>query len=172
MTDQDAHATALATLSSDPAFERRDDGFEVTTVVVDAVVRVASPGDAKRPEEAAPRFEVTVRVPSIDAVVVGETVARVVREGWFETFRRRLDAPHQAGRSLDPLEPEVERIDDRTVEVRMGFADEDPQRAAENARALAAYVEGVWFEGLIPGYDYREPASTLLERAMDRHEDS
>ena len=138
--------------------DRADGTFATGTVATDARVRVEEVGSGAR-------YRVTVRVPTIDAVVAGETVAPVVQEGWFETFERRLEDVGGATRA-DP-EPPTAELDEAAGEVivRTAIESERPASAAEDAKAIVDYVEGTFVEGLIPGYTYREPASALLERA-------
>ena len=140
------------------AFEREGETFVTSTTAADARVRAEDTGSGAR-------YRVTVRVPTIDAVVAGETVAPVVQEGWFETFERRLEDVGGATR-VDPETPTAE-LDDAVGEVVVETAVEAdrPASAADDVKAIVDYVEGTFVEGLIPGYTYREPASSLLDRA-------
>lgn len=153
---------AEAGLRRSEGFEATDRGYRVATTAIDAVVSVSIDQDNT------PVYRVTVTAPTIDAVVVDESVADVIVDGWADTFERRLVDPHQVGRGLEPIEPIV-LFEGDTVTVRLRFADRDPSRAAENARALAEFVEGTWVQGLIPGYEYRDPAASLLEKATNRY---
>lgn len=100
-----------------------------------------------------------VELPDIDAAVVGETVGEAVREGWFQTLRRRLgDAPDAARGDHDP--PTVER-EGETVVVTFDLVDP----AADDAVALVGFVEGTWFQGIVPGYEYREDVAAMRARA-------
>lgn len=140
------------------AFDRDGEAFRAATAAADARVRV---------EEAAPgvTYRLVVRVPTIDAVVAGETVADVVQAGWFETFERRLEDVGGATRG-DP-EPPTAVLDDAAGEVvvETAIAPDRPEGGADDVKAIVDYVEGTFVEGLIPGYTYREPAAGLLERA-------
>lgn len=147
------------------AFEAEAEGYAVTTTPLGSRVRTETTADG---EEVS--YRVIVTPPTLDAVVEGETVAEVVEEGWFETFERRMEDPHQAGRGLAPIVPEVRR-EGESVRVEMAFTSDRPDRAAENAKALVEYVEGTWMQGLIPGYDYREPAASLLDRAAQNYDE-
>lgn len=139
------------------AFEASETGYELTTTVFDAAVwTTAADGETN--------YRVTVRVPTLDAVVEGETVADVVEEGWFETFERRLDDPEQATSGLDAVDVDAVR-EGEEVRVEMAFTGSRPERAAENAKALIEFVEGTWVQGIVPGYDYGEPAASLIDRA-------
>jgi len=165
MTDdgQEARERAETTLEEHGAFEREGDGFSTTSAAVDARVRAEADG-------ADVVYRVTVRVPTIDAVVAGETVAPVVREGWYETFERRLEDVGGVTRD-EPTAPTVE-LDESADEVVVETEIEagHPELAAGDIKAIVDYVEGTFVEGLIPGYTYREPAAGLLERARSAGE--
>jgi len=158
MTDPERVARAFATHG---AFERDDEGFDVRTTALDATVQV---------DESDRRVVVTVRVPTIDAVVAGETVAPVVQEGWFETFERRLEDVGGVT-VLDPGEPRVS-LDEREAQVvvKTSLPAERASVVVEDAKAVVDYVEGTFAEGIIPGYTYREPAAGLVERARSAGE--
>lgn len=149
------------------AFERESevdgDAFATTTAAADARVRVEETGTGAG-------YRVTVRVPTIDAVVADETVAPVVREGWFETFDRRIE--DVGGVTRGETEPPTATLDEATGEVVVETTVDAgrPERAAGDVKALVDYVEGTFVEGLIPGYTYREPAASLLERARSSGE--
>ena len=146
-----------------PAFEKTDDGeYEATTTPFEGVV-TAIDADAHE-------YCVVVRAPVLDAVVEGEEVAEVVQTGWFETLERRLEDVHTVAETDTATPPEI-RQEDETVVVVVEFARADPERAAEDAKAIFDYVEGTWVQGIIPGYDYREPAAGLLERATQNYDD-
>jgi hypothetical protein len=38
-------------------------------------------------------------------------------------------------------------------------------KAADDALALVNYVEGTWFQGVVPGYDYVEKVQSMREQA-------
>jgi hypothetical protein len=155
---RDAAGRALATRGG---FERRDGAFDATTTPFDATVELADADDAVR-------YEIVMELPSLDAVVAGESVAEVVSEGWLETFDRRLEDVDGALRA-DAGEPTVEHDErDRTVTVTASFVSARPDHGAEDAAALVGYVEGTYVEGVIPGYTYREPVAGLLEQARER----
>ncbi|MFB6077627.1 MAG: DUF5813 family protein [Halarchaeum sp.] len=110
---------------------------------------------------------VTVRVPTLSAAVrVEEEVADVVEDGWFETFELRVaDAPNVT-RAEAVAVPTVERADGEVVvTVRLAARGGN---AASDALAVVNYVEGTWFEGIVPGYDYREDVQDLRDRAAGR----
>ena len=146
----------------DPGFERDDDGFRSTTTPFDAVVGLSV-------SDGAVEVLVTVRPPMLDSVVEGETVAPVVEDGWFETLELRLADAHTVATTEEAAEPAVER-DDEHAEVVVAFRPADPDRAVEDARAVVEYVEGTWMQGVIPGYEYGEPAKGMIERATQNYE--
>lgn len=160
MTDGDSTAVREAFASHD-AFEPADGGFEYVKTPFEATVAI------ERIDAGAEsyRVAVTVRVPTLDAVVAGETVAEVVEDGWYETFERRMEDAFDVARS-DGEPSAVER--DATAEavvVDLIFETRDLGRAVEDAAALVEYVEGTYVQGVIPGYDYRDPVAGLLDRA-------
>ncbi|WP_135828055.1 DUF5813 family protein [Halorussus halobius] len=122
-------------------------------------------GDTDRRE-----YRVVVRVPTLDAVVEGETVAPVVQDGWFDTLDRRLADAHTVADAEVAAAPTVER-EGESVVVTVAFERDDPERAAEDAKAVVEYVEGTWVQGLVPGYDYREPAASFRERATQNYDE-
>ena len=147
-----------------PDLERTDEGeFETTEKPFENVVTLDQDGDDHR-------YEVVVRTPMLDAAVEGETVADVVEDGWFETLELRLEDVHTVADTDDAAPPEIAREGDEVV-VTVEFASSDPDRAAEDALAIAEYVEGTWVQGIIPGYDYREPAASLREGARQNYDE-
>jgi hypothetical protein len=149
-------------LSEHTAYKQRTDDHELTTTPFEAVVET-SEGNADT------RYRVKITVPTLDAVVEGETVAAVVEDGWFDTLKLRLDSPEQVTTGQDTIDSAVVR-DGKQVRVEMVFSSQNPEHAAENAKALAEFVEGTWVQGIIPGYEYGEPASSLMERATQNYE--
>ena len=154
----DAAERALATHGG---FERRDGAFSSTATPFDATVAV-------EPDDGAVRYTLEITLPTLDAVVAGETVADVVHEGWYETLERRLEDVDGALRA-DADAPRL-ALDERsgTVTVTAAFTADRPDHGAEDAAALVGFVEGTYLEGVIPGYTYREPVAGLLERARER----
>ncbi|WP_205427157.1 DUF5813 family protein [Halorussus sp. MSC15.2] len=148
-----------------PHFERTGDGeFGTPEKPFENVVTVA---DA---DEGSHRYEVVARTPMLDAVVEGETVADVVEDGWFETLELRLEDAHTVA-NADAAPPEIEREGDEVV-ATVEFESADPEQAAEDALAIAEFVEGTWVQGIIPGYEYREPAAGLRERAQQNYNEN
>jgi len=151
MTDE----TTRAAFETHAAFERDGpDAFAVTTTRFDATVQT----DDDR---------VTVRLPTLDAVVAGETVADVVEDGWYETLERRLDDVHTVVEADDASPPELTRDDEQVVLV-VAFGSTP---APDDALAVVDYAEGTWLQGVVPGYDYREPAAGLIEQARQSYDD-
>lgn len=159
MTDRlDAAERALATQAG---FERRDDTFDVSSTPFDATMTLES-------TETAVRYELEMELPTLNAVVAGETVADVVLDGWFDTFDRRLEDLDGALRAEAPTPQVVLDEATDTVTVMASFESAHPAHGAEDAAALVGFIEGTYMEGLIPGYTYREPVAGLLEQARER----
>lgn len=153
---------AAAAFDRDTGFERLSEtAFRGTTTPFDARVFLTA-GDGRV------RYEVVVRAPTLDAAVRGETVASVVHEGWFETFTLRIEDLGMAMRETP--EPPSVTLDEAAEEVvvETAFETSAVAQAPEDARAAIQFVEGTYVEGIIPGYDYREPVAGLLERAAER----
>lgn len=149
-------------LESHDAFGRTDDGYELRTTVFDTIV-TADEAEGKRDG----RFLVTVSVPTLDAVVVDESVADVVEDGWVETFERRLGDLFGLAHTDTHEDPVLER-DDREVDVILEYVAWDAGDGVEDAKTLIEYVEGTYAQGIIPGYEYRGPAAELLDSAQQR----
>ncbi|WP_162224425.1 DUF5813 family protein [Halorussus amylolyticus] len=150
-----------------PAFEKTDDSeYETTTTPFEGVVTAEDDESASDGRD----YRVVVRTPVLDAVVEGETVAEVVETGWFETLELRLSDAHTVVETDAASPPEIEREGDEVV-VTVEFERADPERAAEDAKAVVDYVEGTWVQGIIPGYDYRDPAASLMERATQNYDE-
>jgi len=113
------------------------------------------------------RVEVTVQMPTLSAVVTGESVADVVESGWFETLELRLEDAHTVVSTDDATPPSVERDGDG-VTLSVGFAGTD--KAADDAKAIVDFAEGTWMQGIVPGYEYGEPAAGMLNRAHQEYE--
>jgi hypothetical protein len=149
------HADAFA---SHPRFERTAEGvFEIDGLDFEAWVRL---------DEGA--VVLVDEVPTLGATVVGETVASVVEDGWFETFERRVtDVSGVVDADVD--DPVVNRDGDRVrVETRIPVEDGgDPSVAI----AAANYIEGTWVEGIIPGYEYDDRVQAIRNRARQNASD-
>ncbi|WP_435347701.1 DUF5813 family protein [Haloarchaeobius sp. HRN-SO-5] len=141
------------------AFTRVDDEFAVGTTRLDAVVTAAPTGDDRDGA-----FRVTVRIPTLDAVVEGETVPPVVEDGWFETLELRLEDAFDVAHTLDHDDPTVERRGE-TVVATFTYRSGSARTGVEDAKAVAEFAEGTFVQGIVPGYDYGGPAAELLTNA-------
>jgi len=157
MSESDAVERARRAAEVNESFEPRGDGYVVTTTAFEGSVEV----DA---DEGAAVFTVTVAVPMLDAVT-DEAVAPVVEEGWFETFELRIDDVDGAVRGDDAAVSVRQDGDDAVVTVEL--RDLDATRGAADAVAVVEYVEGTYVEGIIPGYEYTEPVTLLVQQAAD-----
>ncbi|SEL84315.1 DUF5813 family protein [Haloferax larsenii] len=133
--------------------------FVSTTTHFDGRVTVTQRDDGKI------EFEVSVRVPMLSAVTA-DGVADIVEDGWFETFELRMDDAGGVTAGDHQLEPTVERQDDEAL-VETSFADINERRGVDDAGAVIDYVEGTFVQGIIPGYDYTEPVTSILSRAQE-----
>ena len=109
-----------------------------------------------------------VEVPTLAAAVEGDAVGDAVADGWYRTLERRLEHVEGITRGPDPDPPEVVRgVETVTVELDLDPTLEEGDAPAEDAAALARFVEGTWFEGVVPGYDYREDVEAMRNRAHE-----
>ena len=137
-------------------FERVDSDFEPTTTDWDATVAV---GDDT--------VHIEVVVPTL-AEATAEPVADVVEDGWYDTFERRVVDAEGVTLAEDVDVTDVSREDgDITVEISMS-----PRtgNTADDALALVNFVEGTWFQGVIPGYDYVEKVQEMRQQAAQNVE--
>jgi len=148
-------------LEAHDAFEPTDDGYELTTTVFETHL-TATDAEGKRDGT----FTVTVSLPTLDAATV-DAVAPVVETDWFETFERRLADVFTVAHTSTHDEPTVDRTN-RTVDVTLEYTAWDAREGVDDAKSTLEFVEGTYAQGLIPGYDYRGPAATLLENAQSR----
>ncbi|ELY44696.1 DUF5813 family protein [Natronorubrum sulfidifaciens] len=151
-------------LEAHDAFVPADDadGYALTTTVFDATVTAA---DAEGKRDG--RFLVTVSLPTLDAAVAGETVASVVEDGWFDTLERRLADVFTVAQTSTHEDPTIDRNTD-AITVTLEYVAWDATEGVADAKALIEYVEGTFAQGIIPGYEYRGAAATLLESAQNR----
>lgn len=141
------------------AFEKRDDQtFESTATAFDGRVSVAEEG-------AEVTFDVEVRVPMLDAVVEGD-VAEVVEDGWYETFALRTEDIGGVTKADRDLTVDVRREGEEAV-VETSFSDVNERRGVDDAGAVIDYVEGTYVQGVIPGYEYTDPVTSLISRASE-----
>lgn len=148
-----------AELADHGAFERIDEGFDVTTTPFETAVAVDG-------VDGGVEVRVRMEVPTIDAAVEADEVAPVVREGWFDTFERRLE--DLDGALYATAEDPLVSLRSESVVVEAGFRTTMPARGVSDAKALVDFVEGTYMEGVIPGYDYGPPVADLLDRAAAR----
>lgn len=146
--------TATDAFEAHEAFEETDQGvFDVTEADFEATVHVDS--DERR---------IVSDVPTLDAVVEGDAVGESLEAGWFDTLERRLEHPGGVTRGPEPELASIEEVGD-TVTVWMrqsgGLA------PAKDALAVVNFVEGTWFEGIVPGFDYREDVAAMRNRATE-----
>lgn len=146
------------TLDAHPHLERRDHAWTPTTNDWDATISVADGA-----------IDVHVELPMLDAVVEGETVAPVVEDGWFDTLDRRLEDVDGVTYA-DVTGIDVTRGGRRvTVDATL---DPRPGKVADDALAVVNYVEGTWFEGVIPGYPYVETVQAMRDQAKQNAQET
>ncbi|AUV83182.1 hypothetical protein C2R22_17290 [Salinigranum rubrum] len=142
-------------------------GFEEAGI--DEYVSTATPFDAtvtvETDDDGHVRFTVEIRVPTLSAVVDGD-VAGVVEEGWTETFELRVEDVDGVTKAERGLDPTVRHLDDELV-VTVTYTDINERRGVDDAAALVTFVEGTYVQGVIPGYDYTEPVTSLMSSAKD-----
>jgi hypothetical protein len=140
------------------SFERRDeDTFESVTTPFNATVETEPGADGRVV------FHVRVQVPMLSHVVE-EHVADVVEDGWLDTFKRRVTDVGAITQAEHDLSPTVHRSGGDVL-VELSFSDIDERRGVDDANALINFVEGTYAQGIIPGYEYTEPASQLIQNA-------
>lgn len=140
------------------AAERAAGGFALTTTDFESRVTAAET------DEWALRYTVTVRVPMLSSAVEG-TVGPAVEDGWFETFELRLEDALEATRHDVTLESYAVAREDGDAVATFVFEWGNADRAPDVAKAVVEYVEGTYVQGVVPGYDYRDPVAGLLARA-------
>ncbi|WP_458209598.1 DUF5813 family protein [Haladaptatus sp. NG-SE-30] len=139
-------------------FERNGAGtFVATTTPFEGIARLSDES-----------VTVTVRTPMLSTVVEDETVANVVETGWFETLQLRLEDTHTVLSANEVTQPTIER-DGGEVVLTLEFSGY-PDKAADDAMAVVDFVEGTWVQGIIPGYEYGDPASELISRAHQNYD--
>lgn len=146
------------------AFARDDEGYAVTTTRFDGVVHVAET------DEWALRYTLTVWVPMLSTAVEG-TVGDAVEAGWFETLERRLEDATMATRADVELDEFAVAECNGDAVAEFGFSYGNADRAPDVAKSMAEFVEGTYMEGIIPGYEYRDPVAELLSQASQGSEE-
>jgi uncharacterized protein with FMN-binding domain len=158
MSESDTVERVRRAAGANESFEPHEDGgYAVTTTAFEGRIEVSADGGTAV-------VAVTVAVPMLDAVTEG-AVAPVVEDGWFETFELRMDDVDGAIRG-DDAAVSVRRDGDEAV-VAVELRDLDATRAVADAVAVVEYVEGTYVEGIIPGYEYTEPVTLLIQQAAD-----
>lgn len=146
------------------AFEAADDDsatFHSTSTPFEGVVR------AEEVDGGRVRYDVTARVPMLDEVTE-DVVAPVVEEGWYETFERRVAAIggiFEGDHDVQPTVRETVNGGTRVAEVEASIEDINPQRGVNDAAAIVDFVEGTFVQGIIPGYAYTEPVTSIISQA-------
>jgi len=170
----DAARDALAGHETFEATGAGDGTWTVDATAFEATVTVSADGA----DDGATRYEVAVRVPSLDAATADQ-VGDAVRSGWFETLRRRLaDAPKAtraevsladfALRDAGPGDDDTAVGPDGAAAdlvVAYTFKPETPAQGPPVAKTFVEYVEGTYVESVVPGYEYRGAVAGLLEAA-------
>lgn len=139
-------------------FEPTDGGYGLTTTEFESRVT------ASATDEGPVRYTVTVRVPMLSSAV-RETVGQAVEEGWFETLELRLADATDVTRHDLTLEEYAFDRDGTEAVTRYVFEWGNADSAPDVARALVEYVEGTYLQGVVPGYEYRDPVAGMLARA-------
>ncbi|MCT9097845.1 DUF5813 family protein [Haloarchaeobius sp. HME9146] len=153
-------------LARHDAFTATESGYTLDTTVFEAVV-TASSAEGKRDGE----FAVTVRLPTLDAAVTGETVHEVVEDGWFETLELRLEDTFDVATTSTHDPPQVTRTDDEVV-VELSYIAWNASEGVEDAKTLVEFVEGTYAQGIVPGYEYRGAAAELMQSAVQNSENA
>lgn len=151
-----------ADLADHPRFTRTGEAFTVLETPFDARVCVSRTGTEQL------QYQLTIDMPTLDAVVTGETVPRVVEDGWEETLQLRLEDAHQVASSIPDAEYTFSRDGkciSMTVTMRTSLSSPVPPGGLT---ALVGYAEGTYLEGVIPGYAYRSPVREMVDRAESR----
>ncbi len=153
----DLPPAARRELNAHDAFEPTEEGFRLTTTVLDgAVVPAAGPADHD--------YRLVIRAPTLAAATADE-VGDSLAEGWFETFALRLEDAPTSTRHDVTLETCDVRVEGEEVVADLAFGHDEPGAVPAIARALVEYAEGTYVEGVVPGFDYEEPVATLLGQA-------
>ncbi|WP_255170436.1 DUF5813 family protein [Natrononativus amylolyticus] len=148
-------------LEAHDSFAPTADGYALETTVFEAIVTAA-----EAPGERDGAFHLIVDLPSLSAAT-HDPVDPVVEDGWFETLERRLADVFSVARTSTHEEPRLERDPER-VRVVLEYVAWDAEEGVDDAKTLIEYVEGTYAQGIIPGYEYRGAAATLLESAQQR----
>lgn len=150
-------ADVAAAFEAHEAYKRTGETFQLTTTAFGGQVRF------QETDGYAIAYELTVRAPMLSSATDDE-VGAAVEDGWFDTYALRLEDAAGSVRDSVDVEYEVhEEAGDAVATFRFEWG--NPDRAAAIAKALAEYTEGTYVEGIVPGYDYQEPVSSLVSSA-------
>ena len=149
--------------SDDSTFEQVEPGrYKSTTTAFEGSV------EATPAEEGRIRFDITVRVPGLNAVTEGE-VAPVVTDDWYRTFRLRVEDVGGIARGDHDWQPHLSRDDDSgEIRIETDLTEIAERRGVADARAFIDFVEGTYVQGIIPGYEYTAPVSDILSKARQQ----
>lgn len=171
MIDADAMPErASRAFESHGRFASADGGYALTTTDFDSRVtatttETATPtASAGETDESAIRYTVTVRVPMLSAAV-RESVGPSVEEGWFETLSLRLEDAAAATRNEVAIDQYALERDGTAAVARYVFEWDNADTAPDLAKAIIEFVEGTYLQGVVPGYEYRDPVAGMLARA-------
>lgn len=139
-------------VAADDVAARGDGTFAVTTAEFEAVATPTEDG-----------CRVVCDLPSLDAAVAGESVGDAVREGWFETLQLRLEDVEGLTERAAVGAPAVRREGESVVVETAVRGPADAVAAA--VTTVVGFVEGTWFQGVVPGYDYVPAVAAMRDRA-------
>ncbi|WP_280535750.1 DUF5813 family protein [Halopenitus sp. POP-27] len=173
----EASTSVQRAFETDGSFERIDGStWDYTTTAFDGRVTV-DPSERRDPESGtgadsvteATTFTATVTLPTLSAVT-DEHVADVVEDGWLETFELRVEDVSGVTRRSRDLDPSVRRSGSEIV-VEVSLTDANTARGVADAAAFVDFVEGTYVQGIIPGYDYTEPVTSIRSKARQHGND-
>jgi hypothetical protein len=155
---------AVRAFEGHDAFERDGEWFEVTTTKFDGRVT------AEETNGWALSYTLEVRAPMLSEAAE-ESVGPAVEDGWFETYELRVADATMALR--EDLTLDAQRVVEETGDAVaiFEFEFENADRVPKIAKAITEYVEGTYMEGIVPGYEYGPPVSTLLSKARQSSND-
>ena len=146
------------TFGSRDTFVASGDGYVVETTSFEGHVTASGRDDWQTD------YEVTVRAPTLQAATADE-VGEAVRDGWLDTFQRRLEDAPKATRVVVELDDYTVERDRAEVVVTYRYSLGGEGEAADVAKAFVEYVEGTYVEGIVPGYNYVGVVADLLNSA-------
>ena len=148
--------SVVSAFEAHEAYEAADGEYVLETTVFETTVTATG--------EEPVTYTVTVRVPTLDAATV-EEIGEVLETSWQETLTRRLEEAPKATRARVDLDEFSVTGDGDELRIEYTFIWGNPTKAVEIAKTFAEYVEGTYVEGIVPGYDYKPPVSSLLADA-------